>query len=441
MDVFVRRGLSLFLIIGAIYVSFLVLGQLLPILMPFMAALIVAYLFNPLVESLTKRVHIPRWAAIGLVFLTITTSLFITLWFLVPLVWEQILFARSNIPNAIHWINQTLRPWLHKNLNIETNRFNLNVMTDWLTNYLQTNYSLDGTQQMITRLAQSGMNIIGLLSLGILVPVVAFYFLLDWREMLARFHRLIPMRAEPKTMEILHECDAVLGAFVKGQLLVMVLLGIVYAVGLQLIGISIGLIIGIVAGFLSIIPYMGFTVGLVSALIACLFQYGFAWQNLSLVMVVFMVGQVIEGYVLQPFLLGDRIGLPPVAVIFAVLAGAQLGGVIGMLLALPVAAMLVVLLRHAHDFYKNSNFYTTTNTSSRAESLTQDAGVGYDLHPQNTDMNVELELASHSDMPQNVLQETNLQAPQTTQQTTSNAVQDMKQNNVTTASPTSQRND
>ena len=441
MDVFVRRGLSLFLIIGAIYVSFLVLGQLLPILMPFMAALIVAYLFNPLVESLTKRVHIPRWAAIGLVFLTITTSLFITLWFLVPLVWEQILFARSNIPNAIHWINQTLRPWLHKNLNIETNRFNLNVMTDWLTNYLQTNYSLDGTQQMITRLAQSGMNIIGLLSLGILVPVVAFYFLLDWREMLARFHRLIPMRAEPKTMEILHECDAVLGAFVKGQLLVMVLLGIVYAVGLQLIGISIGLIIGIVAGFLSIIPYMGFTVGLVSALIACLFQYGFAWQNLSLVMVVFMVGQVIEGYVLQPFLLGDRIGLPPVAVIFAVLAGAQLGGVIGMLLALPVAAMLVVLLRHAHDFYKNSNFYTTTNTSSRAESLTQDAGVGYDLHPQNTDMNVELELASHSDMPQNVLQETNLQAPQTTQQTTSNAVQDMKQNNITTASPTSQRND
>ena len=441
MDVFVRRGLSLFLIIGAIYVSFLVLGQLLPILMPFMAALIVAYLFNPLVESLTKRVHIPRWAAIGLVFLTITTSLFITLWFLVPLVWEQILFARSNIPNAIHWINQTLRPWLHKNLNIETNRFNLNVMTDWLTNYLQTNYSLDGTQQMITRLAQSGMNIIGLLSLGILVPVVAFYFLLDWREMLARFHRLIPMRAEPKTMEILHECDAVLGAFVKGQLLVMVLLGIVYAVGLQLIGISIGLIIGIVAGFLSIIPYMGFTVGLVSALIACLFQYGFAWQNLSLVMVVFMVGQVIEGYVLQPFLLGDRIGLPPVAVIFAVLAGAQLGGVIGMLLALPVAAMLVVLLRHAHDFYKNSNFYTTTNTSSRAESLTQDAGVGYDLHPQNTDMNVELELASHSDMPQNVLQETNLQAPQTTQQTTSNAVQDMKQNNVTTASSTSQRND
>ncbi len=429
MDIFVRRGLSLFLIVGAIYASFLLLGQLLPILMPFLAALIVAYLFNPLVESLTKRVHIPRWAAIGLVFLSITGTLVVILWFLVPLVWEQILYARSNIPNAIQWINQTLRPWLHKNLNIETNRINLNIMTDWLTSYLQANYSLDGTQQMIARLAQSGMNIIGLLSLLVLVPVVAFYFLLDWREMLARFHRLIPRRAEPKTMEILRECDAVLGAFVKGQLLVMVLLGIVYAVGLQFIGISVGLIIGIVAGFLSIIPYMGFTVGLVSALIACLFQYGFAWQNLSLVMVVFMVGQVIEGYVLQPFLLGDRIGLPPVAVIFAVLAGAQLGGVIGMLLALPVAAMLVVLLRHAHEFYKGSNFYTTTNTNTITDSLTQGAGVGYDLHPKNADANVELELAPHPDVPQQAIP-----------QTTSDTVQDMKQNTVT-ASPTSQRND
>lgn len=405
MDIFVRRGLSLFLIIGAICVSFLVLGQLLPMLVPFIAALIVAYLFNPLVESLTKRVHIPRWAAIGLVFLTITASLVVTLWFLVPLVWDQVLYARSNIPNAIQWINQTLRPWLHQYLHIETNRINLNVITNLLTSYLQANYSLDGTQQILARLAQSGMNIIGVVSLLVLVPIVSFYFLLDWRVMLDRFHRLIPRRAEPKTMEILRECDAVLGAFVKGQLLVMVLLGIVYAVGLQLIGISVGLIIGIMAGFLSIIPYMGFTVGLVTALIACLFQYGFAWQNLSLVMVVFMVGQVIEGYILQPFLLGDRIGLPPVAVIFAVLAGAQLGGVIGMLVALPVAAMLVVLLRHVQELYKSSNFYTTSNTNTLAESLTQDAGVGYDLHPQNADANIELALAPHSDLSHQAMQQ------------------------------------
>ncbi|GAC1370908.1 MAG: AI-2E family transporter [Aquirhabdus sp.] len=407
MDIFVRRGLTLFFVVGAIYVSFSLLGQLLPILMPFFAALIVAYLFNPLVESLTRRVHIPRWAAIGLVFLSIAASIVVTLWFVVPLIWEQILYAHSNIPNVIQWINQNLRPWLHKNLHIETNRINLNVMADWLTKYLQENYSLDGTQQMLARIAQSSLNVISVMSLVVLVPIVSFYFLLDWREMLARFHQLIPRRAEPKTMQILHECDEVLGAFVRGQLLVMVLLGIVYAVGLQLVGISVGLIIGIVAGFLSIIPYMGFTVGLVSALVACLFQYGFALPNLALVMLVFMVGQVIEGYILQPFLLGDRIGLPPVAVIFAVLAGAQLGGIIGMLLALPVAAMLVVLLRHAHDFYKTSDFYRTTNTNTVAETLTLDAGVGYDLRPQNADQEVELELAQYQDTPQKPMQKNN----------------------------------
>jgi predicted PurR-regulated permease PerM len=237
---------------------------------------------------------------------------------------------------------------------------------------------------MITRLAQSGLNIISVLSLAVLVPVVAFYFLLDWQEMLTRFHSFIPRRAEPKTMEILHECDAVLGAFVKGQLLVMVLLGIVYAVGLQLIGISVGLIIGIAAGLLSIIPYMGFTVGLVAALMACLFQYGIVWQHLTFVLIVFMVGQVIEGYILQPFLLGDRIGLSPVAVIFAVLAGAQLGGVAGMLIALPVAALLVVLFRHINDFYHKSDFYLFEKNVLAADSFTEASVVSYDLHLQES---------------------------------------------------------
>lgn len=385
MDVFVRRGLSLFCIAGALYVLLWVLGQLLPILMPFFAAIILAYLFNPLVESLTKRGHIPRWFAITLVFLTITVTLVVVLWFLVPLVWEQVLYARANIPNAIQWINLTLRPWLQHKFHIETNRISLNVVTTWLTSYLQSNYSLDNTQQMITRLAQSGLNIISLLSLAVLVPVVAFYFLLDWKEMLERFHRLIPRRAEPKTIEILHECDAVLGAFVKGQLLVMILLGIIYAVGLQLIGISVGLIIGISAGLLSIIPYMGFTVGLVAALMACLFQYGIVWQHLTLVMIVFMIGQVVEGYILQPFLLGDRIGLSPVAVIFSVLAGAQLGGIAGMLVALPAAALLVVLFRHINDFYHKSDFYLSEREVVVVDSFTEPSVVSYDLHLEESD--------------------------------------------------------
>jgi predicted PurR-regulated permease PerM len=399
MDVFVRRGLLLFSIAGALYILLWILGHLLPILMPFFAAIILAYLFNPLVESLTLRWHIPRWLAITLVFMTIASTMVVVLWFLVPLIWEQIVYARTNIPNAIQWINLTLRPWLQHKFHIETKWVSLNVLTTWLTSYLQSNYSVDNTQEMITRIAQSGLSIISVLSLVVLVPVVAFYFLLDWTEMLTRFHNLIPRRAEPKTMEILHECDAVLGAFVKGQLLVMILLGIVYAIGLQLVGISVGLIIGIAAGLLSIIPYMGFTVGLVAALMACLFQYGIVWQHLTFVLVVFMVGQVIEGYVLQPFLLGDRIGLSPVAVIFAVLAGAQLGGIAGMLIALPVSALLVVLFRHINDFYHESDFYLFEKNVLAADSFTEPSTVSYDQHLEentNQDSGVEPILSEKS---------------------------------------------
>ena len=386
MDVFVRRGLTLAGVMGLLYVVLWVLGQLTPILMPFLAALVLAYLFNPLVESLTRLGHIPRWLAIALVFVTIGVVVVLVAWYLVPLVWDQILYARANIPNAIIWLNTSLRPWLQHTFHIETSRINLNVVTAWVTNFLQSHYNFDDTQQMLTRLAQSGMNIIGILSLLVLIPIVTFYFLLDWRHMLGRIHSLIPRRIEPKTMQILHECDQVLGAFVKGQLLVMVLLGIVYAVGLQLVGISVGLIIGIVAGLLSIIPYMGFTVGLLAAMVACVFEYGFSWQNMSLVMVVFMVGQVIEGYILQPFLLGDRIGLSPVAVIFAVLAGAQLGGIVGMLIALPVAALLVVLLRHLHEFYQGTMFYSASQPIALADSFTEASTVSYDLQLQPHDV-------------------------------------------------------
>lgn len=162
---------------------------------------------------------------------------------------------------------------------------------------------------------------------------------------------------KPVQCELFVNVIAYLGAFVKGQFLVMFLLGVVYAVGLQVIGLEVGLIIGMVAGLASIIPYLGFAVGIISAVIATLFQFGIDWMQLVLVGVVFMIGQIIEGYILQPFLLGDKIGLPPVAVVFAVLAGAHLGGILGMLVALPVAAIIVVLLKHIREFYENTALY------------------------------------------------------------------------------------
>src|SRR5690606_3705519 len=172
-------------------------------------------------------------------------------------------------------------------------------------------------------LAQSGLNFIQIGGTIVLIPIIAFYFLLDWDRMLYSLRRLIHRPYEKATLNIVSECHSVLGAFVKGQLLVMVLLGVVYAVGLLLIVLEIELIIGMIAGLCSIIPYLGFAVGIIAAVIATFFQFGIDWWQLVLVGIVFMVGQAVEGYILQPFLLGDKIGLSPVAVVFAVLAGAQ----------------------------------------------------------------------------------------------------------------------
>ena len=265
-------------------------------------------------------------------------------------------------------------------MEIDTNHMSTIVM-----DYIQTNYSTDSLQAMALRIAQSGLNFIQIGGTVVLIPIIAFYFLLDWRRMLDSLRRLIPRPYEKTTLEIATECHSVLGAFVKGQFLVMILLGIVYAVGLQLIGLDVGLIIGMIAGLASIIPYLGFAVGIVAAVIATLLQFGVDWMQLALVLVVFMIGQGVEGYVLQPFLLGDKIGLSPVAVVFAVLAGAQLAGFLGMLIALPVAAVIVVLLRHARDSYEKSQLY-----GSRNVEIQTDPSGSVSIRTQDVDIDVEI---------------------------------------------------
>jgi len=268
-----------------------------------------------------------------------------------------LIYARDHIPEMIAWINGTFLPWLSDTFNLVEMELNTDEMTAVAMEYIQTNYSVDNLQDVALRLAQSGLNFIQIGGMFVLIPIITFYFLLDWDKMLKHMQRAIPRPFESSVIGIAKECNQVLGAFVKGQFLVMILLGIVYAVGLQLIGIEVGLIIGIVAGLASIIPYLGFAVGIIAAVVASLLQFGVDWMQLFLVFVVFMIGQAIEGYVLQPFLLGDKIGLSPVAVVFAVLAGAQLLGFAGMLIALPVAAVIVVLLRHLRDSYEQSVWY------------------------------------------------------------------------------------
>ncbi len=371
-------------ILAGIALILWVLYLLKPVVLPFIGAFLIAYLFSPLVDKLHK-IGLPRWMSISFVFVGIGVVVTIAIWYLMPLVWKQLMYAKTSIPAGIHWVNYTFLPWLSHTFNLVPMEIDTDQISKAVMDYIQTNYSADSIQSVVLKVAQSGLNFIQIGGTVVLIPIIAFYFLLDWDRMLESLRRLIPRPYEESTLKIVGECHSVLGAFVKGQFLVMFLLGVVYAVGLQLIGLEVGLIIGMIAGLASIIPYLGFGVGIIAAVIAALFQFGLEWTHLALVLVVFMIGQAIEGYILQPFLLGDKIGLSPVAVVFAVLAGAQLAGFLGMLIALPVAAIIVVLLRHAREWYEKSQLYDSNVV------LTQHANTG-SISIETDQMNVDIDL-------------------------------------------------
>lgn len=362
---FFIRLFGLACLIGLAWIIFL----LKPVVIPFFIALMFAYLLNPLVEKLCTW-KCSRIFSITLVFTLITLLLTWATWYVIPMLWKQITFVRNNIPAGIAWLNDTLLPWISKTFKVDTMFLDTEQFATIIMTYIQTNYNADSIQTVLLQLIRSGLNVIQIGGSAVLIPIITFYFLLDWRQMLQRIHALIPMRFEQKTLQIIAECDHVLKAFIKGQLSVMFILGTIYATGLEMIGLEVGLMLGMMAGLASIIPYAGFALGIICALFASFFQFGLDWVQFLLVGVVFMIGQLCEGYVLQPFLLGDKIGLSPVAVVFAVLAGAQLAGFVGMLLALPVAAIIVVLLHHLKEYYLQSEWfqqYTPNMTSSELD--------------------------------------------------------------------------
>ncbi|MGB0734178.1 MAG: AI-2E family transporter, partial [Pontibacterium sp.] len=252
-------------------------------------------------------------------------------------------------------------PWLEVQFGIAPTLFNI----DLLKNALLADWQKTGNVmvKLVTGITHSGLAVAAWVANLILIPVVTFYLLRDWDIMIEKIRRLLPLNIEPYISTWARECDDVLGAFMKGQLLVMFALGIIYAVGLWLVGLDLAMLIGMLAGLASIVPYMGFVVGIAAALIAALIQFNDP-TVLFWVCLVFAIGQAIEGMVLTPLLVGDKIGLHPVAVIFAIMAGGQLFGFVGVLLALPVAAVIMVALRHLHDGYKVSSLYAHPNDMS-----------------------------------------------------------------------------
>ena len=351
IDPFFRR---LFIVVVLI-IACILLYLMTPVILPFIFAFVLAYLFNPLVKRLSK--YLKRWMAILIVYSTITLGMALLLWWLIPTLWHQLQAAWEYLPKVSSWYNQVVREWFSTNTNIRLPMLEAKGFSETLVEYLQTHYKVSDASSMMGQVLASSMSFINNAGLIVLVPILTFYFLFNWDKRIQMWKMAIPAPYCKKVVAIAQECDRALMAFIKGQLLVMVLLGVIYAVQLQLIGLELGLIIGMVAGIASFVPYLGFGIGFIAAIIACLFQFGLDWTYLSLIVGAFLIGQAAEGYILQPLLLGDKIGLSPLWVIFAVLAGASLLGFVGMLIALPVSAVLNVLFRHLYAYYQSTDFY------------------------------------------------------------------------------------
>ncbi len=327
-----------------------------PVLAPFATAAILAYIGNPLVERLT-RWRLSRTLAVVVVFLVLTLLLVWLALVLVPMLERQIALLVARLPTLFDWLQHHALPWLQTRLGLAGTP-DLGTLKSYAAGQWQSAGGL--ATQLLASISRSGLALLGWLVNLLLVPVVTFYLLRDWQCLLARLHELLPRRMEPAVVKLVRSVDEVLGAFFRGQLLVMLALGVIYTTGLWLVGLDLALLIGMLAGLVSFVPYLGLVVGLIAAGIAVLMQFQ-EFTPLLYVLVVFGVAQLLEGMVLTPWLLGERIGLHPVAVIFAVLAGGQLFGFLGVLLALPVAAVVVVLLRHGLQHYLDSRLYSSAN--------------------------------------------------------------------------------
>lgn len=339
----------------------LVLGGLVyllaPVLSPFLIGALLAYLTDPIADRLETS-GLSRTSAVVIVFTAMTAMVAVLFLLLIPKMGHQIQILLERVPQAIELFESRVIPWLLTTFGLDMATFDFSslkqlVVADWQ----KTGNVMAKLLEGVTR---SGLAIAAWVANLLLIPVVTFYLLRDWDLMVDKIKHLLPRNIEPKVSLWATECDEVLGAFMKGQLLVMLALAIVYAVGLWIIGVDLALLVGMIAGLASIVPYMGFIVGIVVAGVVAFMQF----QDpivLAYVGVVFIIGQLLEGMLLTPLLVGDRIGLHPVAVIFAIMAGGQLFGFVGVLLALPVAAVIMVLLRHLHEGYKSSSLYASAD--------------------------------------------------------------------------------
>ncbi len=322
------------------------------ILTPFFVAAVLAYILNPLVEKL-RRKGLKRGLASMVVMLFALLVLLALVLIIVPMLINQFNNIVVRLPQLMAFIENTVLPWVNQYIG-GTISLDTASLTAWLQSHTGT-LSTALQRVMSTVVQQSSSLALGVTN-AFLLPFLLYYFLLDWQRWSDGIRKMVPRRYLDAYLRISGNMDRVLGEFLRGQLTVMLIMGLIYGAGLMLVGLDSGFAIGMIAGILVFVPYLGAFTGLLLATLAALLQFG-SWQGLLLVWAVFGVGQFLESFLITPKIVGDRIGLSPFWVIFSLMAFGQLFGFVGMLIGLPLAAVTLVLLREGADAYFKSVFY------------------------------------------------------------------------------------
>jgi predicted PurR-regulated permease PerM len=325
------------------------------VLTPFVVAAVLAYALTPLVNKLDSlgKGRMPRVVAVILVELLFVLTLLGLVLLIVPIMAKELPLMREQVPLLADRLNTGLTPWLAQ--------FGIQVSLDVASikavalKYLNANYE-EAFGSLLSSLKLGGSVALAVVGNGVLIPVALFYLLMDWDRFVARLLELVPLQMRSSFDGFTNEADSVLGQYLRGQLLVMLAMAVFYTVGLALFGLDLALPIGVFTGLAMFIPYLGFGIGLLLAVLAGLLQFA-SLKAFVMVAVVYGIGQVVESLFLTPRLVGERIGLHPLAVIFALLAFGQVFGFVGVLIALPASAVLLVGIRRVKERYMTSKLY------------------------------------------------------------------------------------
>jgi predicted PurR-regulated permease PerM len=336
----------------AVLVAFVLLLWLLSdILLPFVAGLAIAYLLKPLTDRI-ERTGVNRLVAALSIIAVVVLAFVVLILLVAPILGAQLSSFINNIPGYVTTLQSLLsdRPWVQKLLgsDFSGDKGIGNLVTQgvgWLTTFLKSLWS-------------GGRALVSLFSLVVVTPVVAFYLIYDWHRMVRSVDDWVPVHQRDTVRQLARECDAAIAGFVRGQTTVCLILGSFYAVALTLSGLNFGLLIGLISGLITFVPYVGSMTGLILALGVAVAQFWPHWGSILMVLGIFLAGQFVEGNVLAPKLVGKSVGLHPVWLIFALFAFGYLFGFVGLLVAVPLAATIGVLVRFALQRYRESLFYT-----------------------------------------------------------------------------------